>query len=181
MFVRSILGSYSRLLAGVALAAMAVALAGCNDKVAEKAVPSRPGSGRHRALRAGIAGTQFRRHHQAPDRDRHGLSGSGQGRKTPGGSRSDRRCRPAPGDARRGRSEIAGRAGRSRIPRRHRRAGAGRRRRNPRQGFTRQRLDHGCAARPEQGRGRRSARPAQPRGTLGRTDQKLAVLCDAGG
>jgi RND family efflux transporter MFP subunit len=42
MFVRSILASYSRLLAGVTLAAMAIALAGCNDKVAEKAVPSRP-------------------------------------------------------------------------------------------------------------------------------------------
>ena len=42
MLVRSILASYSRLLAGVALAAVAVALAGCNDKVAEKPAPSRP-------------------------------------------------------------------------------------------------------------------------------------------
>jgi RND family efflux transporter MFP subunit len=42
MLVRSILASYSRLLAGVTLAAMAIALAGCNDKVAEKTVPSRP-------------------------------------------------------------------------------------------------------------------------------------------
>jgi RND family efflux transporter MFP subunit len=42
MLVRSILSSYSKLLAGVALAAMAVALAGCNDKVAEKPAPSRP-------------------------------------------------------------------------------------------------------------------------------------------
>ena len=42
MFVRSILSSYSRLLAGVSLAFLAVALAGCNDKVAEKPAPSRP-------------------------------------------------------------------------------------------------------------------------------------------
>jgi RND family efflux transporter MFP subunit len=42
MFVRSILASYSRLLAGMTLALVAIALAGCNDKVAEKAVPSRP-------------------------------------------------------------------------------------------------------------------------------------------
>src|SRR6201996_3567855 len=42
MLVRSILSSYSRLLAGVALAFLAVALAGCNDKVAEKPAPSRP-------------------------------------------------------------------------------------------------------------------------------------------
>src|SRR6202165_2124381 len=42
MLVRSILGSYSRLLAGASLALLAVALAGCNDKVAEKPAPSRP-------------------------------------------------------------------------------------------------------------------------------------------
>ena len=42
MLVRSILSSYSRLLAGVSLAFLAVALAGCNDKVAEKPAPSRP-------------------------------------------------------------------------------------------------------------------------------------------
>jgi RND family efflux transporter MFP subunit len=42
MFIRSILSSYSKLLAGVTLAAMAIALAGCNDKVAEKTVPPRP-------------------------------------------------------------------------------------------------------------------------------------------
>src|ERR1700689_4829835 len=42
MFVRSILASYSRLLAGVALALIAIALTGCNDKVAKKSVPSRP-------------------------------------------------------------------------------------------------------------------------------------------
>src|ERR1700729_3467275 len=42
MFVRSILASYSKLLAGVALAVIAIALTGCNDKVAEKTVPSRP-------------------------------------------------------------------------------------------------------------------------------------------
>lgn len=42
MLVRSIFESYSRLLAGILLAAMAVALAGCNDTVAQKAEPSRP-------------------------------------------------------------------------------------------------------------------------------------------
>src|SRR5580692_5097528 len=42
MFVRSILSSYSRLLVGASLALLAVSLAGCNDKVAEKATPSRP-------------------------------------------------------------------------------------------------------------------------------------------
>jgi len=42
MLGRQILSSYSRLLAGLSLAAIAIALAGCNDSVAEKAAPSRP-------------------------------------------------------------------------------------------------------------------------------------------
>jgi RND family efflux transporter MFP subunit len=42
MLARWIFASYSRLLAGVALAGMAVALAGCNDSVAQKAEPIRP-------------------------------------------------------------------------------------------------------------------------------------------
>jgi RND family efflux transporter MFP subunit len=42
MSVRPVLSSYSRLLAGAALAFLAVALAGCNDKIAEKPAPSRP-------------------------------------------------------------------------------------------------------------------------------------------
>src|SRR3984957_11882633 len=42
MLVRSILASYSKLLAGMLLAFLALSLAGCNDKVAEKAVPGRP-------------------------------------------------------------------------------------------------------------------------------------------
>ena len=42
MLGRWIFASYSRLLAGVALAGMAVALAGCNDSVAQKAEPTRP-------------------------------------------------------------------------------------------------------------------------------------------
>ncbi len=42
MLARSIFYSYSRLLAGVLLAAAAVALAGCNDTVAQKASPPRP-------------------------------------------------------------------------------------------------------------------------------------------
>src|ERR1700709_297070 len=42
MFARSVFASYSKLLAGVSLALLAIALTGCNDKVAERAVPSRP-------------------------------------------------------------------------------------------------------------------------------------------
>jgi len=42
MFARSIFHSYYKLLAGISLAALAISLAGCNDKVAEKTVPSRP-------------------------------------------------------------------------------------------------------------------------------------------
>jgi RND family efflux transporter MFP subunit len=42
MLVRSILSSYSKLLAGASLAMMAIALSGCNDKVAEKVTPGRP-------------------------------------------------------------------------------------------------------------------------------------------
>src|ERR1700709_1104835 len=42
MLVRSILASYSRFLAGLSLALMAGARAGCNETVAQKAAPSRP-------------------------------------------------------------------------------------------------------------------------------------------
>ena len=42
MLARWIFASYSRLLAGILLAGMAVALAGCNDSVAQKAEPPRP-------------------------------------------------------------------------------------------------------------------------------------------
>src|SRR5438874_4029646 len=42
MLVRSIFVNYFRLLAGVSLAFIAVALAGCTDMAAEKAVPTRP-------------------------------------------------------------------------------------------------------------------------------------------
>src|SRR3954451_20913174 len=42
MFVRSVFANYYRLLAGASLAFLAIALTGCNDKVAEKPVPSRP-------------------------------------------------------------------------------------------------------------------------------------------
>jgi RND family efflux transporter MFP subunit len=42
MLPRLILSSYSRLLAGASLALIAIALAGCNDKVAEKVTPGRP-------------------------------------------------------------------------------------------------------------------------------------------
>ena len=42
MLARSILSSYSRLLAGLSLAAIAISLAGCNDSIAEKVAPARP-------------------------------------------------------------------------------------------------------------------------------------------
>src|SRR5712675_3225277 len=42
MLIRSILSSYYRLLAGLTLALLAVVLAGCNEKVADKPAPSRP-------------------------------------------------------------------------------------------------------------------------------------------
>ena len=42
MLARSILSSYSKFLAGMSLAALAIVLTGCNEKVAEKAEPGRP-------------------------------------------------------------------------------------------------------------------------------------------
>src|SRR3989337_1356922 len=42
MFVRSIFASYYRLLAGISLAFMAIALTGCKDVVADKVAPARP-------------------------------------------------------------------------------------------------------------------------------------------
>src|SRR3984893_12451856 len=42
MLARSILASYSKLLAGVSLALLAIALTGCNELAAEKAAPPRP-------------------------------------------------------------------------------------------------------------------------------------------
>src|SRR6202021_1895960 len=42
MLVRLFFSGYSKLLAGISLAAIAVTLTGCNDKVAEKPAESRP-------------------------------------------------------------------------------------------------------------------------------------------
>src|SRR5262244_3155862 len=42
MLIRSILSSYYRLLVGASLALVAIALAGCNDQVAQKPAPTRP-------------------------------------------------------------------------------------------------------------------------------------------
>ena len=42
MLVHSLFTSYSRLLTGISLAVLAVALTGCDDKVAEKPAESRP-------------------------------------------------------------------------------------------------------------------------------------------
>ena len=41
MLVRSVFSSYYRLLAGLSLALMAIALTGCNELAAEKVAPSR--------------------------------------------------------------------------------------------------------------------------------------------
>ena len=42
MLIRLVLASYSRLLAGLTLALLAIALAGCNELVAQKGTPGRP-------------------------------------------------------------------------------------------------------------------------------------------
>src|SRR6201994_4021209 len=42
MFARSIFANYYKLLTGASIALLAVALVGCNEKVAEKSAPSRP-------------------------------------------------------------------------------------------------------------------------------------------
>src|SRR6202165_4511978 len=42
MFIRSVFASYYKLLAGLSLALMAIALTGCNELAAEKVAPSRP-------------------------------------------------------------------------------------------------------------------------------------------
>ncbi|MGA7803732.1 biotin/lipoyl-binding protein, partial [Bradyrhizobium sp.] len=42
MLAKAVLSSYSRLLAGASLAFLAIALAGCNERVAEKPAPARP-------------------------------------------------------------------------------------------------------------------------------------------
>ena len=42
MFVRTVLSSYSKLLAGASLAFLAVALAGCSDTAAQNPTPTRP-------------------------------------------------------------------------------------------------------------------------------------------
>src|SRR4051812_11018064 len=42
MFARLVLSSYSRFLAGLSLAVVAIALTGCNEKAAETAAPGRP-------------------------------------------------------------------------------------------------------------------------------------------
>src|SRR6201990_2164187 len=42
MFARSIFANYYRLLTGASIALLAIALTGCNEKVAEKAAPGRP-------------------------------------------------------------------------------------------------------------------------------------------
>src|SRR3977135_4230371 len=42
MFVRSIFSNYYKLLTGASIALLAVALVGCNEKVAEKSAPGRP-------------------------------------------------------------------------------------------------------------------------------------------
>src|SRR5882757_7744984 len=97
MLVRSVLSSYYRLLAGLTLALMAIALAGCNEVVAEKAAPSRP------VLVSTV--------HYEPESPERSFVGTIKPRietdmgfrvpgKVAGRSRPNRRCRPAPGDPR---------------------------------------------------------------------------------
>ena len=90
MFVRSVFANYYRLLAGASLAFLAIALAGCNDKVAEKPVPSRPVLVATVHYEAESPERSFVGTIKPADRDRHGFPRAGQGRKTPGRSRPDR-------------------------------------------------------------------------------------------
>ena len=100
MLVHSILSSYSRLLAGIPLALLAISLTGCNEKIAQKPAPGRP------VLVATV-------HYEAEFPERSfvgtikprietdmGFRVPGEGGQAPGRSRPDRRCRTALGDAR---------------------------------------------------------------------------------
>ena len=145
MLVRSILSSYSRLLAGAVLAFMAVALAGCNDKVAEKATPGRP------VLVATV--------HYEPESPERSFVGTVKPRiETDMGFR-------VPGKVAKRLVEVGqtvdvgqplatldeidlklqAEQAEAEFTCRHRRAGAGRRRRTARQGSARQGLGHRCA------------------------------------
>src|SRR6266851_2605625 len=144
MFVRSILSSYYRLLGGLALALMAIALTGCNEVVAEKAARSRP-----------VLVSTVHYEPESPERSFVGTIKprieTDMGFRVPGKvakrlvevgqtvdvgqplatlDEVDLKLQAEQADA-----EFHA----------DWRAGTGRRRRNPRQGFARQRLDHGCA------------------------------------
>ena len=181
MLARSILSSYSRLLAGVALAFLAVALAGCNEKVAEKPAPSRP---------VLVATAHYEA--ETPERSFVGTIKprieADMGFRVPGkvakrlvevGQTVDIGQPLATLDevdlklqAEQAVAEFSAATGVR---------GAGRRRRDARQGIARQGLDHRCAARFRARRRRRSPRAAQSRRALGRSHQELTLLRDAGG
>ena len=179
MLVQSILSSYSRLLAGAALALVAVALAGCNDKVAEKAAPTRP------VLVATV-------HYEAESPERSFVGTIKPRIETDMGFR-------VPGKVAKRLVEVGQTVDvgqplatldeidlklQAEQAEAELRAATGVlaqavRRRDPRQGIARQRLDDRRADGSGPRHRRRGARAAQPRPALGRTHQQFAVLRDA--
>jgi len=98
MFIRSILSSYYRLLAGLSLAVLAIVLTGCNETVAERkagAVAARflspPCTTSRKSPERSFVGTIKPR----IETDM-GFRVPGKVAKAPGRSRPDRRCRPVP-------------------------------------------------------------------------------------
>ena len=173
MLVRSILASYSRLLAGVTLALLAIALAGCNDTVAEKATPGgrcwSPG-----ALRAAIARSAVSSAPSSPGSRPTWASGCparspkrlvevgqtvdvGQPLATLDEVDLKLQAEQAEAEFRAATGVLAQAAAAE----------------QPRQGFARQGLGHRRAAGSGQGRRRRGPRAAQSRRALGRTHQEL--------
>jgi len=175
MLVRAILASYSRLLAGLTLALLAIALA--LQRAGRQKALRAPGAG-HRVhyepqSRSAVSLASF-----ATDRDRHGFRVPGKvakrlvevgqtvdiGQPWQRWMKSTSSCRPSRP---------------RRIPRRHRRAGAGRRRRN-------RAKDLRVKAGPPMRNWIRPRPPptrrvrAQSRRTLGRTHQKQPLLCNPG-
>src|SRR4030081_3368798 len=171
MLVRSIFSSYSRLLAGLALAFLAIALAGCNEKAPKKTEPGRPvlvATVHYEAesparsfvgtIRPRIeADMGFR----VPGKVAKRLVEVGQsvdiGQPLATLDEVDLKLQAQQADAElHAATGVLG-------------AAAARGRRNPRQGSARKRLDHRRAAGSGQGRRRRSPCAAQSRPALGRT------------
>ena len=180
MLVRSILDSYSRLLAGVALAFLAISLAGCNDTVAQKAEPPRPvlvATAHYEAetpersfvgtIRPRIeADMGFR----VPGKVAKRLVEVGQtveiGQPLATLDEIDLKLQAEQAVAEfTAATGVLAQAAAAEIRAKDLRA----------KGW-----DDRCATRSGQGHGGRGPRPAQSRREVGRSDQELAVLCDAG-